>query len=104
MKLPSKRIEVNGLITDLAAPTSLKRGYSVDWLRNAIGGGYFTITALNGQCIEPLLTELGTYDDYFIVVDEDGLDKQLPNNPIATVVAGTRIVGIALIIPRAYLQ
>jgi hypothetical protein len=39
-----------------------------------------------------------------LLVDEDGLGKDLPENPAASLLAGQRIVGPAVVLPRALLD
>lgn len=49
---------------------------------------------LVGGYIEPVRL----HDNGVMLVDEDGLMKGLPLNPMASVIAGTKIVGTAVIV------
>lgn len=65
-------------------------------------GSYFDLGELQGYVgglieLAPLLTYTGEAVDKFMFVDEEGLLKQKPQNPTASVLAGRVIVGDALL-------
>ena len=82
------RIDITGEATDVpyVEPSSA-------WLKalQEAVGGYIEVTGVLGQ------------PELCLVVDEDGLLKELDENLQASLLAGQRIVGPAVVLPRALL-
>lgn len=83
-----RRIDVTGEATPL--PYVQPDTAWLEALQQAVGG-HIEVTGVVGR------------PDLCLVVDEDGLLKELDENPTASLFAGQRIVGPAVLLPRALL-
>jgi len=84
-----KILKANASRSTVTFPNPGDDGYTLEQLKEAIGGGYIEVVSIPG-----------VDQDKILVVDEDGHRKDLPYNHTASYIAGQTIVGDALICLR----
>ena len=76
-------LKADGQTVPFAAPSQARKGYPLEALKGAIGGGWIEIVRIPKGMI--------------LVIDEEGLLKGMPFNRAASQLAGQPIVGDALL-------